>query len=171
MFDVLWDEGGEKIGERRARKEGEREQKRTEERRSVRDSISSRSSLSSVDRAQGFLGGLGLKISNASLRGRRHASNTADDGNSKRASILGHFVAAPPAISPHSFLVHLEERHTSPPPPMSESQTTGSAAPSETSANRSSKGISAEGVMNVSSSVANNTHQAPLFRSRPRPLR
>ncbi|KAK0626468.1 hypothetical protein B0T14DRAFT_562374 [Immersiella caudata] len=103
MFDVDWtDYEIEKVGQRRARKEVERDQKK-EERRSVRESVSSRSSYSSGDKAQGFLGSLGLKISSASLRGRKTSSNTlrvpADDNASKRASTLSQPATIAPSVT------------------------------------------------------------------------
>lgn len=71
MFDVDWtDPGTEGVRERRARKEVERDTKKKDEGRNVRKSVSSRSSLSSVDKAAGFLRSLGLKTGTISLRSK-----------------------------------------------------------------------------------------------------
>ncbi|KAK4453141.1 hypothetical protein QBC34DRAFT_217652 [Podospora aff. communis PSN243] len=153
MFDVDWaDYEIEKVGERRARKEVERDQKKKEERRSVRESVSSRSSYSSGDKTQGFLGSLGLKISSASLRGRKTSSNTlrvpADDSSSRRASILSQPAATTAAsvAGPSDDVVSPENKLGLILPPIDglnlteSTEINGSTETSDNSTYRSSKG-------------------------------
>ncbi|KAK0651762.1 hypothetical protein B0T16DRAFT_454187 [Cercophora newfieldiana] len=164
MFDVDWaDHSAERVGQRRARKEGEREQKKKDERRSVRDSVSSQGSHSSRDKSQGFLGSLGLKLSSASLRSKRHSPSTlklpTDDIVSKRASTLSQPGTLAPIITssddgvavPESKLdavvleiksdvVVPESKSSAIVPPIDGSNLGGATEPSDNSTNRSSKG-------------------------------
>jgi hypothetical protein len=147
MFDVDWaDYEIEKVGQRRARKEIERDQKKKEERRSVRESVSSRSSYSSGDKTQGFLGSLGLKISSASLRGRKTSSNTlqvpADDNASKRASIISQpATTATSGAGPSDEVVAAENKLAIILPPIDGLNLNGSTETSDNSTYRSSKGV------------------------------
>jgi len=147
MFDVDWaDYEIERVGQRRVRKEVERDLKKKDERRSVRESVSSRSSLSSGEKSQGFLGSLGLKISSASLRGKRLTPNTlqvpADDGASKRASILSQTAVTPSVACSNDYTPVSEDKLCVAIPPIGGLSLNTSTATSDNSTNRSSKGIS-----------------------------
>lgn len=148
MFDVDWtDPSAENVGQRRARKEVKRDHKKKDERRSVRDSVSSRESSSSAEKSQRFLGSLGLKISSASLRGKRLSPNTlqlsADDNASKRLFTLSQpATLAPSVTSPKKDAVVQESKPDVAVPPINKLNLGGTAETSDKSTNRSSKSMS-----------------------------
>jgi hypothetical protein len=95
MFDVIWtDPDRELVGERRARKEVEKEKREQRDKnRPGRNSMSTRSSSSSVDKPFGFFGSKSHKKTTSPITSKSSISSAftapALDNKSRRGSFLG----------------------------------------------------------------------------------
>ena len=145
MFEVDWtDYEIERVGQRRARKEIEKDLKKNDNGHSVRDSVSTRSSVSAGDKPSGFLGSLAQKFNTSSSKSRKTLSNTlhlpTDIHGSKRGSILSQAATATQAGSTKDFVAIPSDNWNGPLPQVGVTHRSCPTAPSDKSTNRSSKG-------------------------------